>query len=32
MSRYCAFSLVYLVRVLWHGLDNTTIVESFGLS
>ena len=32
MSRYGAFSLVYLARVLWHGLDNTTIVESFGLT
>ena len=30
--RYCAFSLVYLVQVLWHGLDDTTIVESFGLT
>ena len=32
MSHYRAFSLVYLVQVLWHGLDNTTIVESFGLA
>ena len=31
MSCYRAFSLVYLVRVLWHGLDDTTIVESCGL-
>ena len=24
--RFCAFSLLYLVQVLWHGLDDTTIV------
>ena len=28
---YCAFSLVYLVQVLWQGLDDTTIVVSFEL-
>ena len=32
MSRYRAFSLVYQVQVLWHGLDDTTIMESFGLT
>ena len=26
MSRYCAFSLVYLVRVLWHGLGTISNV------
>ena len=29
---YMLSSLVCLVRVLWHGLDDTTIVGSFGVS
>ena len=30
MSHNCASSLVYLVQVLWHGLEDTTNVGSFG--
>ena len=30
-AHHCASSLVYLVRDLWHGLDGTTIVGSFGV-
>ena len=32
MSYHCASSLAYLVRDLWHGLNGTTIVGSFGVS
>ena len=27
-----AFCLINLVRILWQGLDDTTIVESFGVN
>ena len=30
-AHHCASSLVYLVRDLWHGLDGTKIVGSFGV-